>query len=232
MKNNQSGRDFFKEVKQAYLDLNAKNPSLDLPILSPNSNLRLETYIDAKTTTYQFPMMDGDAGKGANSKILANEVRLSKNDNFHVNQIGFYLAVTETKDDTDYRLLTNPNEIYLGSAAAALSYENLWAGLLNINVNKGDVLQKHRLSQYMFVGQTQRLSATVNTNFDQIDFSENGLIPLDAYFMISGAYTNTITINLNNAIEEALEESNSRIVLIFDGILASNAAVTLGSIKG
>ena len=218
---------FFNRTVASYKE--KESQGLSMPIITASS-LRLETYINSKFTKFTFPVLAGVNGTNGNV-VQPNEVRLEQNDNFHVDQIGIYLAVTNNPSDTNFRLLTNPNEIFLGSAAIALSYGNLWNGNANINVNQVDVLTNHRVSKHFFVGQTQRLSAAVDNNFDQIDLSENGLLPMEPNIMLSGAYTNTITIQLNNSIDLALADNNSRIVMIFDGLRAQNAAVKLGSVK-
>ncbi len=219
---------FYKDVKGQYEAANAKaeqqgQKAPGMPILTP-STLRLEQFLNTSTSQYLFPVLSGETTSGTTT-VQANEIRLLQNDNFHIHKIGFYLACTAASTDTAFRLQTNTNEVFLATAAAALNYSNLWNGNLNINVNQVDILTNWHLQQHWFVGQTQRLAATVNTNFDQIDLSVNGLISCEPGIMLSGAYTNKININLNAAVTSALAANNSRAVLIFYGLRAQNAAI-------
>lgn len=226
-------QEFFDRTLQLYKDQNSKaeaagiaKPYEDLPILT-ESSLRFEQFISAATTTYNFPVNDGQVTPGATS-VLPNEIRLQQNDNFHIDRTGFYIAVTAASTDTAFRLQTEANEIFLGSAAIALNYQNLWAGNMNISVNQKLVLTNHRLSKYYFTGQTQRLSAAANQNFSQIDMSSDALIPMRPSIMLSGRLTNLVTIQLNAAVTSALAANNSRIVLIYDGLRAQNASIAKG----
>lgn len=225
-----SRQSFFEKTVNEYKTTIAKNPGLTMPIIT-SSSLRLEQYFNAATTQYNFQLLSGVNGTQGNI-VQANEVRLEQNDNFHIDEIGIYIATTTASTDTNFRLLTNNNEIFLGSAAIANSYMNFYGGNMNINVNQTDVLTNYRISKHFMVGQTQRLSSTVNNNFDQVDMSTDGLLQLGPNIMLSGAGTNKITINLNNSVALALASNNSRIVIIFDGLRAQNAAVKLGSTKG
>ena len=223
-----SKQDFFRDVKKQYNDANARAKEQGLkapgmPILTAAS-LRLEQFLNATTSTYQFPVLAGETTPQT-TQVQANEVRLLQNDNFHIHKIGIYLSVTAASTDTAFRLQTNNNEIFLGSAAAALNYLNLWNGNLNINVNQVDILTNWRVSQHFMVGQTQRLANTLNSNFDQIDLATDGLITCEPGIMLSGAFTNKINLNLNAAITSALASNNSRVVIIFDGLRAQNAAI-------
>lgn len=221
---------FFEKTVNEYKKLMLQNPGLSMPIVT-SSSLRLEQYFNANSTQYTFQLLAGVNGTQGNV-VQANEVRLEQNDNFHIDEIGIYIATTTASTDTNFRLLTNNNEIFLGSAAIANSYMNFYGGNMNINVNQVDVLTNYRISKHFFVGQTQRLAAAVNNNFDQVDMSTDGLLPLSPNIMLSGAGTNTIKINLNNSVALALAANNSRIVIIMEGLRAQNAAVKLGSIKG
>ncbi len=220
---------FFERTMQEYQKKNVESGmKAGMPILT-EANLRLEQYVVTNNAQYNFPILQGAVSAGSTS-VLPTETRLEQNDNFHIGKIGIYLAVTAASTDTAFRLLTNNNEIFLGSAAIALNYLNIYNGSLKINVNQVDVQTNWRLSKHFFVGQTQRLSATVNNNFDQVDMGNDGLEDLNPSIMLSGAYTNTITINLPAAVNLALANNNSRIVIILDGLRAQNAAVRKGSL--
>lgn len=224
---------FFNMILNQYREKDAKakqagQPQPGIPLLTASS-LRLEQFINANQTQYLFPVLSGQVGNGS-SQVLPTEVRLEQNDNFHISDIGFYLGVTNASTDVNFRLQTNNNEIFLGGAAPALNYGTLWNGIMTITVNQVNVLTNYRLSKHFVVNQTQRLSAAANNNFDQINLENDGLVPLHPSIMLSGAYTNLISITLPSAITSALANNNSRMVLIFDGLRAQNAAVRKGSL--
>lgn len=210
--------EIFKKTKQ----------QTGIPVIT-ESALRFERFISPTTTQYEFPVISGQSARGANS-VLATEVRLELNDNFHIAQIGFYLAVTNNEDDTGFRLQTNPNEVFLTTQARALDYLTIYNGLLNINVNQTDVLTNYRLSKHMVVNQTQRLAPAINNNFDQFNAEDDGLVSLQPSIMLSGAYTNKISISIPAAITEALPDNNSRMIIIVDGLRAQNAAIRKGAL--
>lgn len=219
---------FFKDVKNQYETANQKaiaegQKPPGMPIIT-SSSLRLEQFLNTSTSQYTFPVIVGETTPGT-TIVQSNEVRLLQNDNFHIHKIGFYLAVTAASTDTAFRLQTNGNEIFLTSAAIALNYLNLWGGNININVNQVDILTNWRTSQHFMTGQTQRLASTVNTNFDQIDLSQDGLITCEPGIMLSGAYTNRVNLNLNSAVTSAIASNVTRVVIIFDGVRCQNAAI-------
>lgn len=225
---NYTRHQFFNDTLNQYKAANDKAQSEGktapgVPLLTASS-LRLEQFLTTSTTSYQFPVLKGETTP-VTTTVQANEVRLLQNDNFHIYSVGIFLATTAAATDQAFRLLTYPNEINLATVAATLNYMNFYGGNLNINVNQVDVLTNWRVSQHYFVPQTQRLAATVNTNYDQEDLSCDGFQILSPNLMLSGAYTNTITLNLNAAISSALASNNSRAVIIFDGLRAQNAAI-------
>jgi hypothetical protein len=223
-----SDQGFFKMILEQYKNMSAAavkqgKPDPGIPILT-QSKLRLEQYITSTSTQITFPVLDGQVGQGSSS-VLPNEIRLLTNDNFHIHKIGLYLAVTVNPTDTAFRLMTNPNEVFLGNAATALNYLNIWNATLKININQVDVLTNWPTERHFYVPQTQRLSAAVNNNFDQIQLLDDGMVACAPSLMLSGAYTNTITLNLNGAINLAVGGNNSRYVMMFYGLRAQNAAI-------
>jgi len=220
---------FFNEVKAAYKDANEKaiadgQKAPGMPLLT-ESQLRLESFVNTTTTRYTFGVLTSDVSPGTTG-VNATEVRLQTNDNFHIRSIAFYVAFTEASTDTSYRLLSYFSDNVTGSVADTLNYEGIYNnGLLNINVNQVDVLTNYRLSKHKLVPQTQRISVAVDTAYDQINMQSDGIVNLSPAIMLSGAYTNTITVQLAAAITSAVASNNSRMVVIFDGIRASNAAI-------
>lgn len=219
---------FFNQIRAEYEAARAKaleERKVDpgIPLLT-ESTLRLEQFVTAASTNFQFGVLTSEVSPGTNA-VNPTEVRLQTNDNFHIRSIGFYLAVTAASTDTAFRLLSFPGDIPFGTVAIALNYMNIYNGNLNINVNQVDVLTKYRLSQHYFVPQTQRLAITLASNYDQLDLQCDALVPMAPSIMLSGAYTNIITVALPAAVNLALAANNSRMVMILDGLRAQNAAI-------
>src|SRR5438445_9139156 len=101
---------FFEKIRSEYETKKIKF-GLSMPIIT-SSSLRFETFINPNSTQYTFQILAGVNGVKGNV-VQPNEVRLEQNDNFHVDEIGIYLATTTTSTDTNFRLLTNNNEVAL-----------------------------------------------------------------------------------------------------------------------
>ena len=221
-------QNFFNQIRGEYAAANAaaeqagqKAPGM--PLLT-ESALRLEQFVNATTTNYTFGVLTSEVSPGTTA-VNPTEVRLQTNDNFHIRSIAFYLAVTAASTDTAFRLLTYADDVSFVTVAAALNYQNIYNGLMKINVNQVDVLTNYRLSQHIVIPQTQRLAVAVNSNYNQVDMQADSVVPLAPSIMLSGAYTNTITISLPGAVTSAIAANNSRMVIIYDGIRAQNAAI-------
>lgn len=218
---------FFDKTVQEYKNANAlaksegsKAPGL--PLLT-EAIIRLEQPITTTGTTYTFPVLQGDVGQGQSS-VLATEVRLQTNDNFHIREIGFYIGQLVAATDTNFRLKTYPNEVELG-AANVNDYFNFYNGLMRISVNQRDVLTNYGLINHLMIPQTQRISVAANSNRDQVSFENDARLNLNPSLMLSGAYTNVININLPGAVTTALAGNLTRAVIIFYGLRAQNAAL-------
>ena len=228
-KHHSEGHGFYLSVKAQYEEMNNaaiargdKNPP-GIPILTQGS-LRLEQYIVPTTNQYTFPILTGGV-TATTPNVLANEIRLEQNDNFHPHSIGMYLAVTTTPVDVGFRLMTNPNAVTLGSDAISTNYMALWSGMLAMTVNQVQVTTTWPTSDHYYVPQTQRLSAAPFSNYDELEMLTKGKKKMEPSVMLSGAYTNIINLNLNGAINLALAGNLSRIVLVYYGLRAQNAAI-------
>jgi len=218
---------FYYAVKRQYSHANkeaekqGKTPP-GMPILT-ESSLRLEQPVNATTTLYTFPVLQGEVAQGANT-VFATETRLQTNDNFHIREFAILLIQLTATTDTNGRLKTYPNEVELG-AANVNDYFNIYNGILNINVNQVDILTNYDVVKHQFIPQTQRLSVAANSNRDQVDFQYNSFVTLKPSLMLSGAYTNRITLQLPGAVTSAIAGNLTRMVLLFRGIRAQNAAL-------
>ena len=218
---------FYDSVMHSYKKNNeearAKNQHAPgIPILT-YSTLRLELPISATVTEMIFPVLDGVVAPGAASQF-PNEIRLQQNDNFHIDTCFIGMTQLVAATDTNYRIKTYPNEVELG-AANVNDYFNFYNGRMKINVNQVDVLTNWDVEKHLVIPQTQRLSVAANTNRDQYDAQADGVVEMRPSIMLSGAYTNTVTINLNAAVATALAGGLTRAVIIFRGLRAQNAAI-------
>jgi len=207
---------FFKKVKAEYA---AKQLN---PILNASS-LRLELPMKTDVTSYQFPLLQSDT-TSLWTGPTATEQRLQTNDNFHVEKIGFYIALTTASTDTNYRLKTYPAEVEW-TAATANDIFNLYNGTMSITVQNVNVILGYRMTKHLVIPQTQRISVAANTVRDEVDLSSDCLITASPTLMLSGRLTNVIKIQLPAAITNAPAANNGRMILIFDGLTAQNAAV-------
>lgn len=219
-------QEFFERIKREYENASVKAVAANqldpgVPILT-YSSLRLEAFVTG-ATTFTLPVLSGVVGPGMGN-VLNTEIRLETNDNFHIGAIGFYLGLTAASTDTDFVLKTYPNEVEFG-AATAVNYRQLYNGILKINVNQVDVLTNYPLVDHWYVPQTQRISVAANSNRDQLEVQDNGIVPMAPSIMLSGAYTNTITITIPNAIANLVAANNSRMIVRFLGLRAQNAAI-------
>lgn len=219
-------QEYYERIRREYLEADAKarqknQPAPGLPLLT-FSTLRLETFVTG-ATTFNLPILTGQVGPGMGN-VLNTEIRLETNDNFHVAAIGFYIALTTASTDTNFVLKTYPNEIEFG-AATAVDYRQIYNGIMKVNVNQVDVLTNYALADHWYVPQTQRISIAAASNRDELQVANDGVLPLAPSIMLSGAYTNTITITLPNAIANLVAANNSRMIVRFLGLRAQNAAI-------
>lgn len=221
-------QNFFDHTLNEYKKANEKAKAEGLkepgiPLLT-RSHLRLEQFMSTTITQYNFAVLQGDNSGSVSTTQLPTEVRLQTNDNFHIHKIGFYIALTTASTDNNPLMNTYPNEVEY-TANTRLGILNLYNGQMNITVNQVQVLTNWRLYQHFMVPQTQRISVAANAARDQVDLSKDGLVECDPGLMLSGAYTNQIQLNLPAAISNAPASNNGRIIIIYEGLRAQNAAI-------
>lgn len=197
------------------------------------STLILIQDISASKDTYSFPVLDSDQ----RTAVDPNEIRLNQNDEFIVNDLGFYLGASVSGEGvSSKRLLTYcPTELD-GSYVAT---ENAYNGRLEILVNKISFVDKWDLRKHLYVPRTQYASSSVgipNATQPSIDFSKDGMFPVQPNITLSGAKKNDVIITLPAAVPTStglwtvpaapVEQTLliNEFWLIFRGLLGQNAS--------
>lgn len=199
------------------------------------SSLILIRPILATTTTYNFPVLETDQG----GNPLPDEIRLNQNDEFISYEVGYYVSATGTASGS---LLKSP--IWLTYAMTELSNKfvqlgNAWYGTLAILVNKISRLERWDLKKHNYVPRTQFKDSSVGLPYatqPNVDYSDHGTFPMQPMLTLSGAKKNDISIalvkaiDLSSVIDWTLPDASQvniaadRLVLVFRGMLAQNAA--------
>lgn len=184
------------------------------------SDLRLEQALQANNNTYTFPVMVNIQNGGQSQ--FNTELRLNMQDTFLPQYIGLFLAKPASAIDTTFPLLTYPNPAVFTNAT---QMEAIYNGKLNIQVNNTNYITNWMTARHKLVPQTQQTAAPgAGSPLDQIDGADYGFFPMQPYVIISGSSNMQITVNL--PVAPTAVDANSRLVLIFRGIIAYNSTVT------
>jgi len=199
------------------------------------SSLILIQLIDPKVASYTFPVLETDSTKGL---ILPGEIRLNVNDEFISYETGYYLGANILNVATEvgkFLLTYAPIELHSSFVGVAGAYQ----GTLSILVNKISRLERWDLKKHNFVPRTQFQNNSVGfplATQPSIDFSDDGMFPMQPMLTLSGAKKNNIVIDLEAAILDTttgdwtppnlvpLTIQVKELHLIFRGMLAQNAA--------
>lgn len=205
------------------------------------SSLLLMQNLDATKDTYKFPVLLTDNAVAP----LPEEIRLNQNDEFIAYDVAYYLVADKQPVDG-----TNPpvvgavvSKIFLPYAPDELSrdfaqMEDAWLGTLQILVNKISRLENWDLKKHNFIPFTQFQNSSAgipSATQPNIDFSENGTIPMQPMLVLSGAKKNDIIISLVHAVSATstgdwlvvngtIRLTIKRMALFFRGMLAQNAS--------
>ncbi len=189
------------------------------------SFLRSEAAMQTSQGTYQMPLIVNQSNNAQNSRVLNQLVNMQ--DIFVVNScfVGWTVA---TATATNGKLYTYPSITGATSTTIATALNNLYNGTLSIMNNNQNIVPAWDISRNLFIPRTQE-----NTNFnvaaptapaqytiDQLDFSENGFVPVEPNWVINGAANMAATVNLKSAFSSI--PTNGAIVVIFRGILLQN----------
>jgi len=183
------------------------------------SFLRLEQPLVALSTLYTFPVL-------VNQSPLNNtEQRLNLQDSFVISEVGIFTGVATSATDAAWDLKSYPNFFLYAANTGPMSA--LYSGKLIISVNNNTIVPAWDVARHRFVGQTQQnaaLAAAAAGPFsDQVDQSLNGWYPMEPNVVLIGSKNYVVQIQLPVGISAVT--ANSRVVVMFRGILAQNSTV-------
>ena len=185
------------------------------------STIRLEQPIVSTSANYLFPILSNIQNQ---AQQFPSEIRLNLQDSFVPTRIGVYVGLPSGTADTTFPLFTYFNPIIFGVADAA-AMEAFYNGQLKIMINNKQFVNGYGLYKHRRVPQTQQtatpLAAAVNVT--EFDGSVDGTYPMQPFTLLLGSQNIQISIQLPNAITAFT--ANSRIILIFEGVLAQNSTV-------
>lgn len=182
------------------------------------SVLRLEQPTVATSTVYTFPVLTNIQNQ---AQAFNTEVRLNIQDSFVPTHVGFFLALPSGLNDTTFKLMTYPNPFVLTNFLQMQAYYN---GTMAIMINNVQYTQKWDLWRHWQTNQTQQTAALgAGSPEDQFLGSDDGFYPMQPFILLIGSQNIQVTINL--PVSPTAVDANSRLVIMFRGILAQNSTV-------
>ena len=184
------------------------------------SRLRLEQALVTTTTSYRFPVLSNIQNQGTSP--FATELRLNMQDTFVITAVGIYVAGPASAADAAFPLYSYLNPFKFSTNAAPM--EVIYNGVMNLMINQAQLVRNWPLSWHKHVPQTQSTqAAAADSPIDEFDGSDYGMIAMQPFLLLSGATNIELTVNLPVAPSAVL--ANSRLVIVFDGVLAQNSTV-------
>jgi hypothetical protein len=162
-----------------------------------------------------------EAGAGG---IFNNEQRLNLQDTFVVSQMGIFVSAPASAVDVAYRLCTYPNQVLFGAANAAALRALYNAGQIKITVNNIVYTPTWDVFRHLYQPETQETAALgAGSPDDQQAGKYDGFYPMEPNFNLIGSKNNVIQLQMPIGLTAIL--ANSRIEIIFRGVLAQNSTV-------
>lgn len=188
------------------------------------SDLRLEQPTVANSNQYLFPVMVNIASTNVANGSFNTEIRLNMQDIFLPMYVGFFLANPSSATDTTFNDFTYVNQVAFPASPTQMNA--FYNGQLNISVNNTQYIKGWMLKRHRVVPQTQQTAAfgPGSPGNDQIDGATDGFYPLQPYVLISG--NSNMQVNINLPAGPTAVDANSRLVLVFRGLLAQNCTAT------
>lgn len=186
------------------------------------SFVRSEVALSTAVANYHVPLIVNDLQNGS---LFPTEKRVELQDVFVPLEMGLFVSVPASATAGALKLYTYENPLVFSTAGASAALTNLWAGRFNMVVNNNQVLPAWDLWKHYKVQKTQQASAvgysaSTITQLDSIDGTTDGFYPVAPSFVMNGAANIQANITLPAAIGTI--QSNSRLVVIFRGILLQN----------
>lgn len=215
--NNVAGRMIYDNAKKAlYRAFAGTNPNLNIEQFKlTQSFIRLEQNIAVGTTNYNFPLLSNQAA------ATNTEQRLNLQDSFVISEIGMYLALPTSATDATYRLTTNASPFIFTQFAQNRIFYN---GKLTISVNNNTILPAWDLQRHYYSPETQQTAAFgAASPIDQLRSEVDGMYACEPNIVLVGSKNYQIGIQLPAGLTAI--DANSRVILMFRGILAQNSTV-------
>ncbi len=214
--NNIAARMVYDNAKKALYRAFGSNPNLNIEQFKmTQSYIRLEQLAVIGQTLYTFPVQ---INQGA---AFSTEQRLNLQDSFVISNIGAFLALTTGTTDTTFRLNTNASPFIFTNFA---QYRTFYNGKLNISVNNNTILPAWDLNRHYYSPETQQTAAFgAGSPIDQQRSSEDGFYACEPNLVLVGSKNYQVTVQLPAGFTAV--DANTRLVLLFRGILAQNSTV-------
>lgn len=192
-------------------------PGLDVNTFKlTQSYIRLEQPLAAGPTIFNFPLL-ANQGNPFNT-----EVRLNLQDSFVISQIGIFVAGPTSTTDAAFKLYAYPNFFLFAANAAPMQV--LYNGKLSISVNNNVILPAWDIQRHWVTNQVQQNAAIAAAVFqDEYNGSEDGYYSCEPNLVLVGSKNYQISIQIPAGIASVL--ANSRVAVVFRGILAQNSTV-------
>lgn len=199
------------------------NPNFD-PVSAfklTQATLRLEQPLVTTNAQYTFPVLVNI--QNGSQQQFNTEIRLNQQDSFVPTEVGIFVALPTGATDTTFRLLTY-NSPAIFSAAAAAALPTLYNGLFKIMINNVQYLNYWDIWRHWYAGQTQQTAPLgAGSPEDQFCGADDGFYPMEPYVLLIGSQNIQINITLPAAISTV--DANSRVIILFRGVLAQNSTV-------
>lgn len=210
-------RNLFPQGKQGDEDCRAFVNSRKLS----QSEVRLECSLSATQTVFNFGLTPNQRN---NDGIIFNtENRLTMQDSLVASEYGVFVGNTAGTTDTAWELKTYGSQPTFAAASADAINQTFFShGSFRITANNDVVMPYRGLFNNWYRGQTQQTNVFgVGSPADQIRGAEDGFITMEPNILLIGSkgYLPQIIVPVNLASVDA----DSRIVLIFRGVLAQNS---------
>ena len=196
------------------------NPSFDAvsAFRLSQSVLRLEQPQNNNSTQYLFPVLTNIQNQ---AQAFNTEIRLNIQDSFVPTHVGFFLAFPASTVDTTFKLLTYPNPVISANPVQEQAFYN---GTMSIMINNVQYTQKWDLWRHWQTNQTQQTAPLgAGSPEDQFCGADDGFYPMQPFILLIGSQN--IVVNINLPAPPTAVDANSRLVLMFRGILAQNSTV-------
>jgi hypothetical protein len=185
------------------------------------SRLRLEQPFTTTSTKINFPVVTNVQGQAA---PFITETRLNPQDSFVPTRLGIYVALPSSgtpSGDAAFKLLTYLNPFVFAQAAAMQVFYN---STLSITIGNDTLLPAWSVGWHERRPNTQQTAAAgAGSPVDEFDGDEYGLRAMNPFVLLVG--TSNLQVNINFPAAPSAIDANSRIVLVYDGLLFQNSTV-------